>query len=465
MAGPIASLLSEFIGTFLLTFTAGVVALGSDVVPEALGPSILGFLLLALMYSFGRVSGGHFNPAVSLTLGLAEKIRWPQVLAYSLVQVSAAILGGYTQLRLYGKAIAIGPKPGAVWWEAMIVEILYTTLLGLVFLCVTSKRNHPDRNPNQFYGVAIGFALIASCAACGGVSGAALNPAVAIGLDVWGHSTGAHLQCWAYTVYQCLGAGLASLLFWLTHPEDYMNDASAKVYEPSLPTRLSSEFVGTFYLVLTLGLCTVGNSVSTAWAVAAVLTSVMYSFGDVSGGHFNPAVTLSAVLCRKIDISLFHGVLYACVQCIAGLFAGVLSAGLSKGRTFPLEPKLPYTEWAAYLLEVVYTALLALAVLSTGYAKGIRTLLRRNYFFGLTSGLVRFVGAVSSAKVSGGSFNPAVSVGIGFAHTLNYGNLYYTLSYSLAELIGGAVAVVAFAIVHAEAYRARPKGRQQPIRD
>lgn len=461
-----AALLAEFAGTSVLTFTAGCVA-ASKSVPEEWAPTANAFAFMVLVYSTALVSGGHLNPAVSLAVGLAEKMNFPTIFAYVLAQACGGFLGAYGSRHIYAgpsfPRVQVGPLPGVLWWEAMVVEVLYTAVLALVFLCVTARRQHAKNNPNQFYGLAIGFVLIAAGSAGGKLSGAIINPAISLGLGFWGESRTDMYWGAAYVLYHTAGAGIAALLFYATHPEDFWHDERVRSYEPALGTRLISEFIGTFFLVLTFGLSVLSGSVSTAWAVGAMLTCMIYSLGHVSGGHFNPAVTLAAVLSRKIDITAMQGALYTVIQLLGAGVASILYAGLSKGRTFPLEPRLNYTEAGAYLLEGIFTSMLCLTVLSTGYAKGIKTQLRRNYYFGLAAGLVYFAGSVACARVSGASLNPAVSFGIAFSHKLNYGNLYYFLSYSLAEYIGAATAVITFVIIHAEVYKPKPKFKPQSV--
>merc|ERR1719203_1023015 len=130
--------------------------------------------------------------------------------------------------------------------------------------------------------------------------------------------------------------------------------------EPKLATRLASEFIGTFAIVLTLGLNVLGNSAATGWSVGAALLCMSYALADVSGGYFNPAVTLAVVLSRKGNCTAAQGVLYAILQVMAGILAGLLYAGLYETHTFALSPKDPYTDKAAYILEFIFTFMLSL---------------------------------------------------------------------------------------------------------
>merc|ERR1719310_1247706 len=133
------------------------------------------------IYALGGVSGANFNPAVSLTLGVAGKLPWSEVAIYTLVQIVAGVTAGYSYVLLMGKSFNLQPGAGFDWWEAGLVEFLYTFMLCFVVLnTATAEKNFG----NQFYGLAIGFVIIAGGYAGGNISGGAFNPAVAFGIDV-----------------------------------------------------------------------------------------------------------------------------------------------------------------------------------------------------------------------------------------------------------------------------------------
>lgn len=462
MPVTISAISSEFLGTFMLVFTVGCVVVSN--VSEAWGTTAIACTLMVMIYALAPVSGAHLNPAVSLSLGMLGKAEPHQVVAYVLAQLAAGLVAGVSIASLYGVGVVLGPKPGANWWEAVIVETVYTAMLAFVVLGVTAKRN----TPNQFFGLAIGFVIVAAGSAAGSISGAVLNPAVAFGLDVsgyysaWKVGSESLFPYWTlcYSLYEAAGAIIAALLFFFVRPEEELNVMERIHYAPKLFTKLAAEFIGTFLLVATFGLCVLANSKSTAWATGSALMSLVYALGDVSGGHFNPATTLGSLICRKIDINTVETIAYMLVQVLAAMFASLLYAGLHRGLTFPLEPVAPYDEWAAYIVEAIFTMVVVLAVLATGYTPAIKTDLSRNFYFGLAIGLARTVGMIACRLISGGSLNPAISFAVAFSHKLNNGILYYGFSYSLAELIGGVAAVFVFVVTHAEAY-----GRKKVLLD
>merc|ERR1719379_3094839 len=176
------------------------------------------------IYALGGISGANFNPAVSVALGLSEKMRWPEVGIYCVVQLAGSLFAALTYGSLFGKVFNIGPSPGFGWWEALLAETLYTFMLCFVVLNVAvSKKNNPDNNNNQFAGLAIGFVIIAGAYGAGSISGGAFNPAVALAIDL--SSTGLNLG-WglAYTGYEILGAALATVFFRIVRPENFGGD-------------------------------------------------------------------------------------------------------------------------------------------------------------------------------------------------------------------------------------------------
>lgn len=479
-----APLVAEFVGTFMLVFTAESCNLSGKAVADW-APTSIACTLMVMIYAFGNVSGGHLNPSVSLACGMTGKKDWPTVMAYIIVQIGAGVLAGLAALAVFGVAVGKGPsvQPGLnfTWWEALIVEALYTAMLCFTVLNVAcAERNNPRNAPNQFYALAIGFVVVAGGYAAGGISGACFNPAVSLGLDLAGFEGGSYWGL-TYCLYQVIGAAVAAILFRLVRPEEFMSnrqleaaetfiervehrmddmlhlrshhDGMERRFKPLLTTKLAAEFIGTFMLVLTVGLNVLTGSRATAWSAAAALMVMIYSLGDVSGAHFNPAVTLAVVFSRRGFCSAEEGLLYMFVQTISGIIAGLLFAGIYSVRTFALEPKAPYTEWAAYFLETIFTFVLGYAVLSTATVKGIHSPLPHNFYYALAIGMCIVVGGVAAGGVSGGVLNPAVAFGIAVSHTINHGGLYYLLTFSIFQLAGGALAALVFGITHAAAYQ------------
>ena len=182
-AESLAPYAAEFVGTYLLVFTIAVCGIAADHIAGI----ATGALLAVLVYSFGPISGGHFNPAVSFACGLTRKTPWPQVIAYILLQISAGLIAGIACHEVLQQPLGVAPHAPFGFWDAGFLESLYTGMLCFVVLNVsTSKSNNPDRDQNHYFGLAIGLVVIAGGHAAGGVSGGIFNPAVSIGLEIVG---------------------------------------------------------------------------------------------------------------------------------------------------------------------------------------------------------------------------------------------------------------------------------------
>merc|ERR1719305_881553 len=143
---------------------------------------------------------------------------------------------------------------------------------------------------SEYFPIAIGFVVVAGGYAAGGISGGAFNPAVAFGLDV----ASAHLgfkYCLVYTAFEFLGAALAVAVHMVVD-----TPASGT---PTLMKKAVSEFVGTYFLVLTVFLNVTGASPAGGLSIAASLMCMIYALGGVSGANFNPAVTLALLITGK----------------------------------------------------------------------------------------------------------------------------------------------------------------------
>jgi aquaporin Z len=204
--------LSEFIGTFFLALTIGTTVRAG----AALAPLAIGLALAAMVFAGGHVSGGHFNPAVTLAVWIRGKIAASDVPGYVLAQVGGALAAGYVARAL----VTAGPaQPFSVSGRiavAFTAEALLTFALAFVVLNVATSLDHPG---NSFYGLAIGGTVTAGAVAVGGVSGGVFNPAVAFGAAGAGLVTWSSL--WLYLVADLAGAALAALAFRVLNPAEF----------------------------------------------------------------------------------------------------------------------------------------------------------------------------------------------------------------------------------------------------
>lgn len=201
---------TELVGTFFLVLTIGLTILQG----EAMAPLAIGSALMVMVYMGGHVSGAHYNPAVTLGFLVAGKMAVSEAVAYWLSQVAGALLAALAVQAMIGETFA--PAPGAeVGLAGMVLaEILFTFALMLVIFNVAAS---PDTEGNSYFGLAIGFTVGAGAWAVGPVSGAAFNPAVAIGPTVL-HATaggGSWQWLWVYLVAPSLGSLAAVGMFRL----------------------------------------------------------------------------------------------------------------------------------------------------------------------------------------------------------------------------------------------------------
>lgn len=205
----------EAIGTFFLVFTVGaVVATGSQFSPMAIGT-----VLMVMVYAGGHLSGGHYNPAVTVAVLVRGRIKLRDAAAYWLVQLGAGVLAALV-VRDVVDPVQIGRAAtmtlsGHKLVAALVVEMLFTFALCYVVLNVATSK---CQNGNSFYGLAIGFTVVAGAFAVGAISGGAFNPAVSLGAAVMGIFAWPTL--WVYMVAQILAGLAAGITFLVVNPDD-----------------------------------------------------------------------------------------------------------------------------------------------------------------------------------------------------------------------------------------------------
>lgn len=201
----------EAIGTFFLVLTIGCVVLKPGDA-GALAPLAIGSALMVMVFAGGHISGAKYNPAVSLAVFLRGRSSVNDLIGEWIAQIVGAIVAALIVLMLKGAPGQAG-SPDII--KALLAEFLFTFALCYVVLNVATARG---TDKNSFYGLAIGFTVMAGAFAVGPISGGAFNPAVAIGITVMGLSAIANI--WIYLVANLLGGAAAAAVFRMVNPDD-----------------------------------------------------------------------------------------------------------------------------------------------------------------------------------------------------------------------------------------------------
>jgi len=196
--------------------------------------------------------------------------------------------------------------------------------------------------------------------------------------------------------------------------------------------KLTVEFIGTFFLVFTVGMAVANAGALAPLAIGAALMAVVFAGGHVSGAHYNPAVSLAVFVRGKMAGNELGA--YVIVQIVAAVVAGlvVVLLGYDADKAADLAGA-----GKMLVVEFLFTFALAWVVLNAATARGTEG----NSFYGLAIGFIVAAGAFCVGAVSGGAFNPAVAVGAMVMGILSWGDIWI---YLLANLLGGAAAASLF---------------------
>lgn len=217
-------LAAEVIGTFVLVFfgCGSVVYAGAtDAISTVTTVGLtFGLAIVVMVYSFGRVSGAHFNPAVSVAAAVGGRMAWRQVGLYVVAQLFGAILGAFVLYALMQGFDTFQAKgnmgqnafgdhgSGYAWWAAFLLELVMTAVFVTVILAVTDERNeHPSLAP-----LTIGLTLAAIHFVAIPATGTSVNPARSIGPALFA-GTDAIAQLWLFILAPLVGAVIAGLAY------------------------------------------------------------------------------------------------------------------------------------------------------------------------------------------------------------------------------------------------------------
>ena len=200
----------EAIGTFFLVFTIGMVVL-EPAAPLGFAPLAIGTVLAVVIFVGGHVSGGMYNPAVSLAVAVRGKMSYADMVIYWVAQLAGAAAAGYLVIYMKGAPVVTPFAPDMT--KALIAEFVFTFLLTFTVLNVATAKGTEG---NSFYGWAIGMSVLAGAYAVGTVSGGAFNPAVAVGVTLMGLFSWTNI--WIYFVANLAAGIVAALIFKAAHP-------------------------------------------------------------------------------------------------------------------------------------------------------------------------------------------------------------------------------------------------------
>ncbi len=200
----------------------------------------------------------------------------------------------------------------------------------------------------------------------------------------------------------------------------------------TLPKKLVVEFTGAFFLVFTI--CVSSGDLA-PFAIAGVLTALIFAGGHISGAHYNPAVTVSIWLRGKFPA---HEIAPYAVSQVAGAVAAGLTAGLCVGNA---ESVAVFDTTTVLIAEVLFSFALCFVILNVATARGTAG----NSFYGVAIGLVVLAGALAVGSLSGAVFNPAVAVGLFVKGVADAGGV---LIYTVASITGGVAAASVFVFLN-----------------
>lgn len=202
--------IAEFIGTFFLVLTIGCTVIGAGT--GVIAPLAIGAALMVMVYAGGHISGGHYNPAVTLGVLIRGKVNVADVVPYWVAQLAGGAVASLLVSKFLRAGVAVTPMSLHVG-PALLAEFLFTFALVYVVLNAATAEG---TSGNSFYGLAIGMTVMTGAFAVGDISGGAFNPAVALGICILGISSWGNI--WIYLLANFTAGVCAAVIFQIINP-------------------------------------------------------------------------------------------------------------------------------------------------------------------------------------------------------------------------------------------------------
>ena len=202
------ALLTEAIGTFFLVLCVGLsVNQGAELAAIAIG-----FTLMVMVYAGGRISGGHYNPAVSFAAMLRGALPSAKLVPYWAAQLAGGVAAGFLIWKFTGHPLHVAPAESTSMLKALAGEATFTFALAYVVLHTATARGTEG---NSYFGLAIGSTVLLGAIAVGPISGGAFNPAVGLAPAIVELVLGRAVSplAWVYAVGPLAGAAAAATAF------------------------------------------------------------------------------------------------------------------------------------------------------------------------------------------------------------------------------------------------------------
>jgi len=229
--------LAEFLGTMLYSMTFAITTEPNTIVEHTsntgpavsinesyfIAPIAVGFIVIAMIYAFGHISGAHFNPAITVAVWIRGFITPIDAAIFILVQLLGALCGSMLAWIITDTVPFIMPgtdsDDGVPQGRCLMAEIIYSFAICMVVINVATTES---QRGNFFYGVSIGMTVASGLASVQKISGGCFNPAIGTALSIT-HSFKDHgtiQYIWIYLLGPVIGAVLAGFSFYVINSKE-----------------------------------------------------------------------------------------------------------------------------------------------------------------------------------------------------------------------------------------------------